>query len=291
VGFQADVNSNNLSNATAIGANAKVNISDALVLGDNAKIGIGTSSPSQKLHVDATGTNERNAGYFISNNKKDYLSDGAALLAENTIMGDYNVAAIIGRVPNTNQGSGYGGFFSSPYIGVKGYTEHSSGGTSPTYGVYGEGNAITTDISYGVYGRASGGAKNYGVFCNGDGGYTGTWTVVSDGIFKKDITQISSVLQQIRLLNPVSYRMKTDEYSFMNFPKLQQYGFVAQDLEKIFPILVQEGLHPGAKQSDPSIKFKTVNYNGMIPLLTKAIQEQQQIIDELLKRVEALEKK
>jgi hypothetical protein len=85
--------------------------------------------------------------------------------------------------------------------------------------------------------------------------------------------------------------MKTDEYSFMNFPKFQQYGFVAQDLEKIFPNLVEEGSHPGAKQSDPSIKFKTVNYNGIIPILTKAIQEQQQIIDELLKRIEALEKK
>ncbi|GAB3551797.1 hypothetical protein [Spirosoma fluminis] len=40
-----------LTNATAIGANAKVLTSNALVLGSRANVGIGTSAPQQKLEV------------------------------------------------------------------------------------------------------------------------------------------------------------------------------------------------------------------------------------------------
>ena len=55
LGFRADVGSANLTNATAIGNGAIVNVSNALVLGSGANVGIGTSSPTNKLHV-ATGT-------------------------------------------------------------------------------------------------------------------------------------------------------------------------------------------------------------------------------------------
>ena len=43
-----------LTNATAIGANAIVNQSNSLVLGNNANVGIGTGSPSAKLHLNGT---------------------------------------------------------------------------------------------------------------------------------------------------------------------------------------------------------------------------------------------
>ena len=51
LGFQADAGGAELNNATAIGANAKVNISNALVLGNGVNVGIGTSSPTTKLHL------------------------------------------------------------------------------------------------------------------------------------------------------------------------------------------------------------------------------------------------
>jgi hypothetical protein len=51
IGFRADAGASTLSNATAIGNNAKVNISNAVVLGEGANVGIGTSSPAAKLHV------------------------------------------------------------------------------------------------------------------------------------------------------------------------------------------------------------------------------------------------
>jgi hypothetical protein len=43
----------NLTNATAIGANAVVSLSNSVVLGNNANVGIGTSAPLSLLHVSA----------------------------------------------------------------------------------------------------------------------------------------------------------------------------------------------------------------------------------------------
>ncbi|MBK6484957.1 MAG: hypothetical protein IPG01_17930 [Chitinophagaceae bacterium] len=53
IGYQADLLSPDLINATAIGANTIVNSSNALILGNNANVGIGTSEPTFKLEVTA----------------------------------------------------------------------------------------------------------------------------------------------------------------------------------------------------------------------------------------------
>jgi hypothetical protein len=59
VGFQADAGSGNLTNATAIGANALVSESNALVLGGTGgnavSVGIGTATPAYTLDVQGTG--------------------------------------------------------------------------------------------------------------------------------------------------------------------------------------------------------------------------------------------
>lgn len=55
-GYRADANVNDLTNATAIGANATVSTSNSLVLGNNANVGIGTSSPLANLHIVSGGT-------------------------------------------------------------------------------------------------------------------------------------------------------------------------------------------------------------------------------------------
>lgn len=46
IGYNADVSTGTLTNATAIGANSRVNVSNAVILGNGANVGLGTSSPS-----------------------------------------------------------------------------------------------------------------------------------------------------------------------------------------------------------------------------------------------------
>ncbi len=73
-GFVADVSTNGLTNATAIGAMALVSADNSLVLGSingvnsataDTKVGIGTSSPSTRLDVEATTLD--NLGHLLVN--------------------------------------------------------------------------------------------------------------------------------------------------------------------------------------------------------------------------------
>ncbi|MBK7183936.1 MAG: hypothetical protein IPH89_14010 [Bacteroidetes bacterium] len=53
LGYNADATVNNLTNATAIGANAVVSQSNSLILGNGANVGIGTSTPTTLLHINS----------------------------------------------------------------------------------------------------------------------------------------------------------------------------------------------------------------------------------------------
>ena len=85
----------------------------------------------------------------------------------------------------------------------------------------------------------------------------------------------------------------------MNLPKGNHYGLIAQDVEKILPNLVKETTfetkdanpHKAASteaeaqamksEQNEKIDFKAVNYTELIPLLVKALQEQDAKIDAL----------
>lgn len=51
LGYKASFSTSTLNNAIAIGSNASVAASNSMVLGNGVNVGIGTSSPSEKLHV------------------------------------------------------------------------------------------------------------------------------------------------------------------------------------------------------------------------------------------------
>jgi hypothetical protein len=76
-----------------------------------------------------------------------------------------------------------------------------------------------------------------------------------------------------------------------------QYGFVAQELEEVFPELVVNVQHknprdPEAK-GDAEVKadtYKGVKYMEMIPILLKGMQEQQEEIERLRAEIEEMKK-
>ena len=173
--------------------------------------------------------------------------------------------------------------------GVTGLGGPSSGSATTSYGV--KGHAQNSTTGYGVYGSASGCTTGYGLYCSGNGAYTGTWTSPSDEKFKKNISDYNNALENIMKLRPVTYEMKTEEYPFMNFEKGTQIGFIAQEIQSIFPNLVVSGAHPGENENDPFIEYKGINYIGLTPILVKAIQEQQIKIDDLKSKYESLQKR
>jgi len=110
----------------------------------------------------------------------------------------------------------------------------------------------------------------------GDAVLVGTLTQLSDIRFKKNISSIEGVLSKIKQLRGVTYNWKDNTKD-----TAQQIGFIAQEVEKVFPQLV--------KTDEKGMK--SVAYSNMVPVLLEAIKEQQKQIDELKKMVEQFAKK
>jgi hypothetical protein len=245
----------------------------------NSKLGILNDTYNYGLYISSCGTAIKASGKCGS---------------FNGIEGDGNIAGVFGynSQKGTSGPSGRLGYNESgtTFYGVYGYYNSSHYGYigSSKYGVYGR--ATSTNGDAGVYGYNGSGAWGalgyytggnvYAGYFSGNGAYTGSWTSVSDEKFKKNISDYNNALDNIMKLRPVTYEMKTEEYPFMNFEKGTQIGFIAQEMEPIFPSLVVSGAHPGENENDPFIEYKGINYIGLTPILVKALQEQQIIIEQ-----------
>ena len=113
----------------------------------------------------------------------------------------------------------------------------------------------------------------------------------SDERIKENITNVGEVLPS--LLN-----MRCVKYNLISNPEDTKIGFIAQDWETSFPELIDENAHLVLEDngtigidddSDSETPVKAMSYTETIPLLLKAIQEQQVIINDLKARIEALE--
>ena len=171
--------------------------------------------------------------------------------------------------------------------------EHYGSGTASA-GVRG----YTTNLdAVGVNGTVSG-IPNFGwggLFQN-DLGYTGFFGTASDLKIKKNINTIPNARSIVNNLRGVSYEHKLDEFPNLGLKAGLTYGFIAQEVELILPAIVKEKLINSISSrndlSEPtSVKLKTVGYTEVIPILVEALKEQDIIIMDLLKRIEALEQK
>ena len=143
----------------------------------------------------------------------------------------------------------------------------------------------------------------------------------SDRKLKKDIKPFASALAKLKALSPVTYYYKDEKESGINLPKNLQYGFIAQDLEIVFPELVTKqvlniattgnsgnkkaitnpdenesvtektNVETVAKETKSNEEFKGINYTGLISVLTEAIKEQQVLIEGLKKQNKLLTKR
>ncbi|MBQ6062052.1 MAG: tail fiber domain-containing protein [Prevotella sp.] len=139
----------------------------------------------------------------------------------------------------------------------------------------------------------------YAGFFQGNVKVTGTINGVvvssSDGRLKENIEEIDdgeSVLERINLLNPIKYNYKNEETDGKEMDddmkalvgkygkpaeqpnqvmKKKHYGFVAQELQEIYPDLVYE--------SDNG--YLAVNYTELIPIMLQSIKELNAKVEQL----------
>ena len=198
----------------------------------------------------------------------------------------------------------------------------SSGGRITGNVVSGNDNAVAADVtssSYtgnalrtGVFGTVAGTGFNHIISLNssavavfkvlGNGNCQNTnnsYGAISDIKLKENIVDTSSKLDKLLQVKIRNYNLKTD-------PDHKQIGVIAQELETVFPSLIEEtedketvtktrvvdGVEEEyTEQALTGETTKAVKYSVFVPILIKAVQEQQALITNLTARLELLEAK
>jgi len=281
------------TNSTVIGSKAYTSTNNSMVLGSingvngataDVKVGIGVTDPSEKFEIgkgrlrfrgNVTGGNAH--GITWTNNAGTI--DRAFLGMEtddlfgiyNFGLGNWNV-----RVHNT---SGEVGIFKQPLTTSNdSRLQVKQSGSQNGIGIENANSTNHWDI-YLDYGSA----PDYNFFYNGSlksyiRSSDGAYVQVSDKNLKKDITVLQPALQKINTLQPYQYH-----YLENNSNSNYSIGFMAQDVQKIFPDAVSE------KQMKDGKTQLGINYQYFTVLAIKGLQEQQAKIETQDKKIEVLE--
>jgi hypothetical protein len=108
-----------------------------------------------------------------------------------------------------------------------------------------------------------------------------TITAISDQRLKENVRDLDAGLPEIMALKPRRFDWKPGKGK----DKKGDRGWIAQEFEQVFPDMVDTWQDPAPEGEEP---YKAVNAD-LIPVLVKAIQEQQALITDLRARVAALE--
>ena len=109
-------------------------------------------------------------------------------------------------------------------------------------------------------------SSNVPVYINNDLYVTGSIYNTSDLALKDNVIALSKeTTNNLLNLQPVTYSFKSD------IQKKIHHGFIAQDVEKIFPNLVSNNV----------LGYKTVNYIELMPIIISKMKSMQNEIDEL----------
>ena len=100
----------------------------------------------------------------------------------------------------------------------------------------------------------------------------------------KEVYALNDATAVIQQLKPVSFKYREEYIKSLGLPEGKQFGISTSDLEKLMPSLVKEQT---IGNSDKNYKY--LNYQALVPILVRAIQEQQDIIDNQEIRINQLE--
>ena len=220
------------------------------IVGSNGNVGIGTTTPASKLHI---------AGADMNN----------ALLFENT-SANPGRNYILFKTQGTEQG----------YIGLGGgATNHMSiAAYGASNNLYFETNSLVrmTILPSGNVGIGTVTPSHPLQMASGAHvTAAGVWTNASDARLKTNVVNTPYGLSTVLKLRPVNYTMVKGGEA--------QVGFLAQEVQKIVPEVVS-----GTEGDITKGETLGLSYGNLVPVLTKAIQEQQATIEAQQKQIDEL---
>jgi hypothetical protein len=226
---------------------------------NTGNVGIGTTSPAQRLHVNNTSSS---TAAIFQGSSNSYIQLG---VTNECYVGNNsnNLSLEAGgseRVRITSGGS---------------LCVNTAGGPVINNTTLSTRSLTTTATDRVIEGYSVGFSALFYVQNNGSYFFAGS--NLSDARTKKDINYLNdSVLDKVMQLKPASFKYIQNDENVKG-------GFIAQDVKEIFPDLVTK------TQSEEDMMG--VDYYGVIGILTKAIQESVNTINDLKSRIEQLESK
>ncbi len=219
------------------------------------------------------------------------INYGVDIVANGSATKNVGVYSLVGGIASS-QNVGVDGIAQGTSINLIGVRGQGSGDGQVNYGVWGVASGAS-QANYGIYGAQSSGGTGtqYAAYFdgltynNGDvqvyGNITATGTITpSDQQFKTNIQPLRNAMTLINQLQPKNYNYDTVSFSDFGFENDLQMGLIAQDVELVIPTIVTNQVRQAQYdsigiQTSPSITYKGVEYEELIPLLIAGAKEQQ----------------
>jgi hypothetical protein len=107
-----------------------------------------------------------------------------------------------------------------------------------------------------------------------------SYGAISDVKLKENVVDASPKLDKLNQVRVVNYNLKDQ-------PDQKLLGVIAQELEQVFPGMVEEAVDRDAEGNDLGTTTKSVKYSVFVPMLIKALQEATTEINSLKARLDA----
>lgn len=202
-------------------------------------VGIGTQSPNRKLHVASTAAGAFD--YQLLNLVTNHVA-GASFTLAPSVGGAHN-HSILSTGPASAVGAGYFALYDEGF-GVFRLLVSPAGDVTP--GQDGSQSLGTAPKRWSAVFATNGTIQT------------------SDARLKKSVTNLGYGLQQVMQLRPVSFQWNDRNDGRTNL------GLIAQEVDKVIPEAVE-------RNADPAIPLG-LNYSSLVPVLIKAVQEQQALV-------------
>jgi hypothetical protein len=267
---------------------------NTLVTDTSGNVGLGTSSPAYKLDVQ-NGTGRIYNATFPSlriQNSDTGTGSSDGLLVEmsgtNALFVNYESSNMIFSTANTERmritsggalliGTTDSGFNSKVVV---------KSPASWTSNNYRSDSATATGTSWNhFYGTSnSNSVANIIIYGNGNiQNANNSYGSISDIKLKENIVDATPKLAKLMQIKVRNYNLKGD------YEQHKQIGVIAQELETVFPSLVEETIDKDAEGNDAGTTTKSVKYSVFVPMLIKAMQELKATVDAQATRIAALE--
>jgi hypothetical protein len=272
--------------------------SQGLIVNTSGNVGIGTSLPAYQLEVgdgtdasetlnlkssntgstniffsDAASNGQGRLTYTHSDNVlKIYTADSERMRIDssgNLMVGTNTLADVNNLISNHL----FEGANSTPGNAAVGVYNNTGTASCPVF------NVLTRDASTDTSNRfvqfyanvTSTGATAMGGIV-GNGASNVQFAAISDVREKQNIEALTNSLDKITSLNPV-------EFDWITSGEHCKAGFIAQEVEEVFPEFVVENMSSGGQEERKGLTGGMTG--GIVAHLVKAIQEQQTLIESL----------